>query len=201
MRLFRPLLFSRWIYPDCLFRIKAEKKSLCLTFDDGPDPGSTMKILNILEKNNTRAIFFCSGKAAEKYPELIKLIREKGHLVGNHGYEHLDGGKSPVNKYIENVAAAVPFTSGNLFRPPYGRLTPGQYKKLRDSYKIVLWDVMPYDFDISFGAENSYRILKRKIRPGSIIVFHDTPRSTVTMFLENFIIESISMGYDFSVIE
>lgn len=170
---------------------------MCLTFDDGPDPDSTIRILNILEKHKIKAIFFCKGKAAEKYPEIVDRIRSAGHIVGNHGYEHLNGWRCTTEKYLKNAESAVPFTSDLLFRPPYGRMRLGQYSRLKASFKIMFWDIMPYDFDESFGAENSLRILKKKIRPGSVIVLHDTPRSFVPSILNDFIIHTYAKGYKF----
>ena len=77
MRLFRPGFFAGWLYPEALFRIKTAEKILYLTFDDGPDPDSTPRLLDILEKYNIKALFFCDGRAAEKYPDLINLIRSR----------------------------------------------------------------------------------------------------------------------------
>ena len=131
MRFFRPCFVAGWIYPEALFRIKTTEKLLYLTFDDGPDPESTPVLLEILEKHNIKVIFFCNGRAAEKYPELIGQIKSQGHLIGNHGYNHLDGWRTSTEKYIADVENAAGFTSSDLFRPPYGRLSLGQYRKLK----------------------------------------------------------------------
>ncbi len=187
----------RRLYPDSLFRIRREEKVLCLTFDDGPDPASTPLLLQILSRRDIRAIFFCTGSAAERYPDLTELIRSGGHVIGNHGYRHLDGWKTSVEEYFENVSRAAPFTSGRLFRPPYGRLTPGQYRRLKESYEIVFWDIMPFDFDSRFGSRNSLKVLMRMIRPGAIIVLHDKPGSSVLLFLEEFIDRAAEAGYSF----
>jgi len=197
MRFFKPCFAAGWIYPNALFRIKTSEKLLFLTFDDGPDPESTPGLLEILKKYNIEAIFFCNGKAAEKYPEIIGQIKSQGHLIGNHGYNHLSGWRTSTEQYISDVEYAAGFTSSDLFRPPYGRLSLGQYRKLKDKYKIMFWDILPYDFDISFGVSSSLLILRKKIRPGSIIVFHDTPESSLLKFLEEFILFSKHEGYRF----
>lgn len=197
MRFFKPFFFTGWIYPKALFRINTSEKILSLTFDDGPHPGSTTELLEILKKYSIEAIFFCNGKAAEKYPEIIKQIKSQGHLIGNHGYSHLNGWETSTEQYISDVENADIFTSDDLFRPPYGRLKLGQYRKLKKKYKIIFWDIMPYDFDISFGVSNSIKILKKKIRPGSIIVFHDTPESGLLKIIEEFILFSKDEGYRF----
>jgi peptidoglycan/xylan/chitin deacetylase (PgdA/CDA1 family) len=196
MRLFRPGFLAAHLYPEALFRIKTAEKVLYLTFDDGPDPLSTSHLLGILRKHKISALFFCTGVAAEKYPELINQIRKEGHLAGNHGYNHYDGWKTDSGKYINDVNRASGLTSDKLFRPPFGRISFKQ-RKLLKSFKIVFWDIMAYDFDNSFGKEKSLNILKRKIRPGSIIVLHDTATSFANSILEEFINYALSEGYRF----
>jgi peptidoglycan/xylan/chitin deacetylase (PgdA/CDA1 family) len=200
MRLFRPCFFTGWLYPGALFRLKRSERSLCLTFDDGPDPGSTPELLDMLNNYNIKALFFCDGRAAEKYPELLRKIIINGHIIGNHGYSHLKGWTTSTDKYCDDINHASEFTSDNLFRPPYGRIRLNQFRRLRRQFRIVFWDLMPYDFDIRFGAEKSLSVLNRKVRPGSIIVLHDTPRSTMKYFLKDFIEISIRKGYKYVVI-
>ena len=197
MRLFRPCFLAGWFYPDAIFRIRTSDKVLCLTFDDGPDPASTPQILDILNKNNIKALFFCDGRAAEKYPDLIGKIKTAGHLVGNHGYTHLNGWITSLKRYITDITIAAPHTSSSLLRPPYGRLRLDQYIKLREKYKIVFWDIMPYDFDSRFGSRNSLHILKKKIGPGSIIVLHDNCKSNAPEFIDEFILFAKEKGYRF----
>ncbi|MCJ7446607.1 MAG: polysaccharide deacetylase family protein [Bacteroidales bacterium] len=199
MRLFRPCFFTAWFFPEIIFRIKTGDKILCLTFDDGPNPDSTPRILELLERHDIRAVFFCNGKAAEKYPDLVDSIKSKGHIIGNHGYDHLNGFFTSAAKYSSDVNYASGFTSGRLFRPPYGRLRFKQYRLLKKTYRIVLWDVMPYDFDNRFGREKALKLLKKKIRPGSIIVLHDNPGSTVMDFLNDFILFTLGEKYRFTL--
>jgi peptidoglycan/xylan/chitin deacetylase (PgdA/CDA1 family) len=200
MRHFRPCFLLHWLYPGALFRIRTSEKILSLTFDDGPDPGSTPALLDILDTMNIRALFFCSGRAAEKYPELVNEIKRREHIIGNHCYSHPDGWKIPVKKYCEDTEQASQFTSDTIFRPPYGRIRFSQYRYLKKSFRIVFWDIMSYDYDRSFGAERALRLLNRKIRPGSIVVLHDTSGSACNIFLLEFIKNSISKGYRFEVV-
>ncbi len=197
MRLFRPWLLSRCFYPEALFRIKTEEKILYLTFDDGPDPGSTPVMLKILDNHHVKAIFFCTGESGEKYPDLITAIRNNGHIIGNHGYSHLDGWKTSTKKYCDDMKDAAKVTSDRYFRPPYGHLRVNQYLKINKTCKIIFWDIMPYDFDKTFGADRSMNLLSERIRPGSVIVLHDTPGSTCKDFLKDFIECSINKGYRF----
>lgn len=199
MRLFRPPLPAKWLYPGAQFRIKSSGKSVYLSFDDGPNPGSTPELLEILRDRNIKAYFFCNGRAAEKYPLLVDDIRSAGHIIGNHGYNHLDGWKSQHRKYCDDVALASPFTSCRLFRPPYGRLKLSQFRELRKSYTVFFWDIMAYDFDKRFSPDKSLKLLIRKIRPGSIIVLHDSPGSSCMFFLKEFIEILLAGEYRFEL--
>jgi len=197
MRFFRPFCLSRLFYPGALFRLRTREKVLCLTFDDGPDPAITPKILDILEAHGLKAVFFCSGQLAERHPDLVSLIKSKGHAIGNHGYLHLDGWKTVSRVYLRNFSISADHTSTSLLRPPYGRIRPFQYRELAEKYKIVFWDLMPYDFDKKMTGANVLDILKKKIRPGSIIVLHDTVCSSVLSFLDEFVDYALANGYGF----
>lgn len=200
MRFFRPGFITSWQYPEAIFRMKTDEKLLCLTFDDGPHPDSTPQLLAVLDRYKVRALFFCDGRMTEKYPELVKLIISKGHITGNHGYMHLDGWRSSAKEYIEDISKADSFINSRLLRPPFGRIKRYQYRLLKESYKIVFWDIMPYDFDKSFGGDKSLETLKKRMRPGSIIVLHDTPSSSANKIIGDFIVYALSSGYKFDVI-
>ena len=197
MRLYRPGFPAYCLYSEAVFRVKTISRTLYLSFDDGPDPDSTPLILQILNKHNVPAVFFCKGMKAEKHPELLKKIHESGHLTGNHTYSHHDGWRTDSREYINNVLKASAVTSDILFRPPYGHLKFTQYRYLKKKFKIIFWDLMCYDFDTEFGKERSLALLKEKIRPGSVIVLHDTPSSSAIEFLEEFINYAIGIGYEF----
>jgi len=197
MRFYRPFFLLRLLYPKALFRLRTRDKVLCLTFDDGPDPGVTPLVLDILEAHGVKAVFFCRGQLAEKHPGLISLIKSKGHIIGNHGYHHLDGWKTVTRVYLRNFSISAAFTSKSLLRPPYGRIRHTQYRELSENYRIVFWDIMPYDFDSKMAGTKVLSILRKKIRPGSIIVMHDTIFSSVPSFLDEFIDYARTSGYGF----
>jgi len=197
MRFYRPFFLQRLLYSAALFRLRTSEKSLCLTFDDGPDPGSTPLILEILETRKVKAVFFCTGQLAERHPDLISLIKSKGHSIGNHGYHHLDGWKTVNRVYLRNFSISSDYTSKTLLRPPYGRIRPFQCRELAEKYRIVFWDLMPYDFDRKMTGAKVLDILKKKIRPGSIIVLHDTVCSSVLSFLDEFVDYALTTGYKF----
>ena len=201
MRLFRPGFIAGWLYPEAIFRIKTNEKVLYLTFDDGPDPDSTPELINLLYKYKIRGLFFVDGRAAERFPELVGQLLSGGHSVGNHGYSHYDGWRTSAEKYIEDVSKADGLINSRTFRPPFGRMKTSQYQKLKKKYKIVLWDIMPYDFDKKFGRGKSLQVLKKNIRPGSIIVLHDTPSSTANSILDEFVAFAFKTGYRFELID
>jgi peptidoglycan/xylan/chitin deacetylase (PgdA/CDA1 family) len=200
MRFYRPGFPACCLYPEAIFRVKTNDRILYLSFDDGPDPDSTPVLLGILKKHDIKAIFFCNGGKAEAHPELMKVILESGHVIGNHTYSHADGWRTPTTEYLNDISRASKFTSDKLFRPPYGHLKLRQYRILKKEYRIIFWDLMPYDFDVRFGKEKALYILKKKIRPGSIIVLHDKPSSSAIGFLEEFINYASEARYSFQVI-
>ncbi len=200
MRLFRPCFIAVLLYPRAVFRIRTTEKLLYLTFDDGPHPDSTPGLLQMLGKHSIKGMFFCNGKAAELYPQLVERIRSEGHMIGNHGFSHPDGWRTPARRYLEDVAKADSIVHSRFFRPPFGRMGIRQYRKLKDQYRIIMWDIMPYDFDKDFGRENSLKVLIKRVRPGSVIVLHDNPSSSANSFLEDFIAYAKEMGYRFGCI-
>ena len=200
MRLFRPGFPEGCLYPGSIFRVKTAEKVLYLTFDDGPDPVSTPSLLGILRNHGVKAIFFCSGNAAVKFPDLMNRITGEGHLIGNHSYSHCDGWRTGTTQYVDDVMKAAEFTSASLFRPPFGRMTLRQYFLLKKRFQIVFWDIMPYDFDNTFGSGKSLEMLKTKIRPGSVIVVHDSPSSCAELILDEFLSFAVEEGYKFEIL-
>jgi peptidoglycan/xylan/chitin deacetylase (PgdA/CDA1 family) len=153
--------------------MKTKEKLVYLTFDDGPTPVVTDKILDLLAVHNAKATFFCLGSQVEKHPELYQRILAEGHSVGNHGYMHLDGWKTTTQEYLDNVRRGSMHIKSRIFRPPYGRITQSQSMTLRNLYKIVLWDLMPGDFDERVDTTLCLDRIRKNIRPGSVLVLHD----------------------------
>jgi peptidoglycan/xylan/chitin deacetylase (PgdA/CDA1 family) len=189
------------IYPEAIYRIKGTGKRLFLTFDDGPDPVSTPVILDILSDHDVHATFFCTGSKVLASPGLLAQIAAAGHAIGNHGFGHLNGLKTPVRTYCSDIFRGRDITCSNLFRPPYGRLRVRQYRLLERSMRIVFWDIMPYDFDTRMSPESSYRILKQRIRPGSVIVLHDIPTGSAPVYLGRFIEMARQEGWSFGSLD
>jgi peptidoglycan/xylan/chitin deacetylase (PgdA/CDA1 family) len=189
------------IYPEAVYRINGMGKRLYLTFDDGPDPDSTPLILDILQSHDVNATFFCTGSKVLASPGLFGRVAAGGHTIGNHGFSHLNGLKTPIRTYCSDILRGRDITCSNLFRPPYGRLRVRQYRLLERSMQIVFWDLMPYDFDRKLAPEASYSILSQRIRPGSVIVLHDTASSSAAVYLGRFIDRALKEGYSFGSVD
>ncbi|WP_396198161.1 polysaccharide deacetylase family protein [Flavobacterium sp.] len=165
--------------------IPNSENTIYLTFDDGPTPEITERVLEILDKHHIKATFFCIGDNVRKHPEIVQKILSKQHSVGNHTYSHLKGWKTPTKTYISNSEACeiklnslFKIRNSKLFRPPYGKITPWQSYKLRKlGYKIIMWDVLSKDYDASISAEKCYENVIQNVSSGSIIVFHDSNKA------------------------
>lgn len=156
-------------------------KEVFLTFDDGPTPGVTERVLDILGHCGAGASFFCIGRNAERNPELIRRIRSEGHTIGNHTYSHLNGLKTNNRNYFKDIQLASTLIPSSLFRPPYGMIRPSQVRCLQDFYTIIMWDVMSYDYDARITSEQCLNNVLINIRPGSIVVFHDSLKAAERM--------------------
>ncbi len=171
-----PIKSPRWLrllYPQLLWHKNRKEQTLFLTFDDGPIPDVTPSVLKILKKYNIKATFFCVGENVYKYPEIFEQILQDGHAVGNHTYHHLKGWNTSKEDYIVNVEQCQKLTNSKLFRPPYGRGTRAQYKELKESYEIVMWDILSGDFDTAISPQQCLSNVIKHSTNGSIIVFHD----------------------------
>lgn len=169
------------IYPDCIWHVKTNKKVLYLTFDDGPIPDVTPFVLNELKKWDAKATFFCIGKNAEAQPEIFQRIINEGHAIGNHTYNHLNGWNCHDKEYLENIRhcaelleSKLKTQNSKLFRPPYGKLKPSQYAELKTGYKLIMWDVLSFDFDLKISAEKVLKNVLKHAEAGSIVVMHDS---------------------------
>ncbi|MBN2682238.1 MAG: polysaccharide deacetylase family protein, partial [Bacteroidales bacterium] len=133
------------IYPSAIWKIPVDKKTVFLSFDDGPHPEITPRVLDLLDSHNAQASFFCVGKNVEKYPGIYSEILKRGHVTGNHTFSHLNGWKTINKDYFEDIKKASQLIDSNLFRPPYGRIKTSQLWKLKKDYKIIMWDVLSMD--------------------------------------------------------
>lgn len=174
--LFQAPKFLKRLMPSLIWNLDQEA-DVFLTFDDGPTPGVTEWILNELSKHNAKATFFCLGKNAEQYPDLYQAIIDQGHKVGNHTYSHQKGWGMSLEAYVEDVDFGNQFLKTDLFRPPYGRITPSQARIISERYNIIMWDVLSRDYSSIVSPRQCLRNVTRHVKPGSIVVFHDSNKS------------------------
>lgn len=169
------------IFSNYVWDLPNNDKKIYLTFDDGPTPEITNWVLSELEKFEAKATFFCIGKNIEQYPEIYKKILDLGHAIGNHTYNHENGWKTSEENYIKSIQNSV-FSQQekklNLFRPPYGKITFSQARKLLNlGHRIIMWDVLSADFDTKISKEKCLENVVSNIKSGSIVVFHDSKKA------------------------
>ncbi|GJH41377.1 polysaccharide deacetylase [Capnocytophaga sp. HP1101] len=152
-------------------------KTVALTFDDGPSE-LTPAFLDLLQRYNAKAVFFCIGEQIEKYPEVIKRIQSEGHLIGNHTFTHqpknIVKSKALANEIrrTDEALARLGITTP-LFRPPYGITSPFVAKAIRvNRKKAVGWDVRSLD-TVIHDENKLFRRITRKLNNGNIILMHD----------------------------
>ena len=192
------------VYVKTFSRLPTKDKTIALTFDDGPHPEITPLILAILKKYNVEATFFCIGENIEKNRALAHKIVENGHLIGNHTNKHSfmfpfyssERMKMEIDACRNQINSVNPSGSPLLFRPPFGVTNPALKKALKNSgYKVIGWSIRSLDTII----KNSVLIVQRviiRIRPGSILLFHDSQTYTPEI-IERVIIFALKKGYTF----
>ena len=166
--------FIQRLFPNYTWTLPTTEKVLHLTFDDGPIPEVTPWVLDTLQQYDAKATFFCVGDNVRKHPEVLREVIAKGHAVGNHTFNHLNGWTTEPLPYFHNVRHCAQLLQSDLFRPPYGRLRPKQAQFLQRHYQIVMWDVLSGDFDPNLSKEDCLRNVTANAGPGSIVVFHDS---------------------------
>ena len=197
MRLFKSIL--QRLYPCGKCRVG---KAVYLTFDDGPIPEVTPKVLAILDRYGVKATFFMVGENIDKHPDVFEQVIKAGHAIGNHTYNHVKGWKYSTADYIANVQKFPKETK--LFRPPYGRTWLWQRMAVkRLGYEIYLWDVLTRDYNPRRTPEAMLKQIQRQTRPGSIINFHDSVKSNERMLatLPKAIEWLLAQGYELKTLD
>ena len=184
------------LYP---YGICRQGKAVYLTFDDGPIPEVTPKVLEVLDRYGVKATFFMVGENIDKHPEVFAQVVKGGHAIGNHTYNHMKGWKVSTRTYMANVAKweeAVlrnypkdyPAPALNRFRPPYGRTWVWERKAVAEK---------------GYNPEAMLAQIKRCTRPGSIINFHDSVKSNERMLatLPQAIEWLLAQGYELKTLD
>lgn len=193
--------YLKTVYPSLVWDIP-KSKTVYLTFDDGPVPGVTDKVLDILSAYQIKATFFCIGDNVVKHNNLFLRIQNEGHAIGNHTFHHLNGWKTENAIYVNDVFACAEKVETQLFRPPYGRIGFNQIQELKKHFTIVMWDVLSGDFDTTIDADACYQNVVNNVDDGSVIVFHDSLKALdrVLPALPKVIDTLLQQGYHFEPI-
>jgi len=178
-------------------------KVIYITFDDGPDKNTTHQILEILNKFGAKATFFCIGKKVEENPDIVKQIISVGHNIGNHSYNHKKVRFNKSQDFINNIEMCNIVLRSKLLRPPYGRISFRQIRLLRNKYKIILWSLLPGDFDKRISKEECLARSIKHTKSGTIIVFHDNlvAKDKVLYVLPKYIEHFTKIGYIFKALD
>lgn len=188
------------------WKINTDEKEIFLTFDDGPIPGLTPYVLEQLDEFGASATFFCVGDNVSRFPEIYKMVINQGHAVGNHTFNHLKAWSTNKTVYVENVQKCqnVLIEHGldqacPLFRPPHGQITPRVINALKQEYRIIMWDILSYDFSTANSPEKSLEKIIKMTRPGSIVVFHDNYKAEEKLkyVLPKYLLHFSKLGYSF----
>ena len=195
--------FFQKLFPKLTWKIPTVDKKLYLTFDDGPIPQITPWVLRQLAKYDAKATFFMVGENAANYPHLYHKVKEDGHAIGSHSYNHLSGWITENSTYYRNVAKCARQLSTKLYRPPYGRMRPKQANHLSGLYRIVMWDVLSGDFDTDISPKQCLQNVLDHAEAGSIIVFHDNIKAKERLYyaLPKVLKHYTDLGYRFEVLQ
>ncbi|MBE1443684.1 polysaccharide deacetylase family protein [Paenibacillus sp. OAS669] len=154
-------------------------RTVFLTFDDGPDPDYTPRLLDLLKRYQIRATFFVLGSKAVQYPELIMRMKEEGHLVGIHNYSHWTNAfMTPrrVRRQLNHAVGAIESITGEkpvYYRPPWGIINLFDFLLLKD-FRLVLWSLIVGDWRSRGGTVKIKHRLLSRFKDGAVIVLHDS---------------------------
>ena len=188
-----------------------------LTFDDGPIPDETPWVLEQLALFNAQATFFCVGQNLERYPDIARAALAAGHRVGNHTHHHRSAWATGRASYLADAAECqhiigelVGVRAGgtdyqpprSLFRPPYGRLTWPLLRDLRADYRVIMWSVLTRDYNPSLSPESCLRDTLATVRPGDVLVFHDSQKASARLrfVLPRVLAHLAGQGYQFATL-
>jgi peptidoglycan-N-acetylglucosamine deacetylase len=159
---------------------------IAMTFDDGPSATLTPKLLDLLAAHHIKVTFFVIGENVAEHPEVVARAAREGHEIGNHSWSHPNFAKmsdDAVRSQLRRTDDAIKNATGErptLMRPPYGSITAREKHWIYDEfgYRVILWDVDPYDWKRPGPAVVRNRILK-ETQPGSIVLSHDIHPGTI----------------------
>ncbi|WP_235782058.1 polysaccharide deacetylase family protein [Paenibacillus senegalensis] len=182
-----------------------DNKVVLLTFDDGPKHPDTLEpLLDTLDKFEAKAIFFVNGTRVEQNPELLQLIHERGQIIGNHSWDHINLKNEPadvIDQQVEKVQAIVEEVTGTVpqfFRPPHGAGNDYLRQKVREEGMLYMtWSNGSLDWDAS-ARDNPDAVVSNvleQLHPGSNILMHELPWTAEA--LEPLLTQLVELGYGF----
>jgi peptidoglycan/xylan/chitin deacetylase (PgdA/CDA1 family) len=194
------------LFGDYVARVDTEDRVVALTFDDGPDPTHTPRILTVLDQHHVKATFFMLGRNVERYPAVAREVLRRGHEIGNHSYSH----RKLVLMWPRRVRDEIERTdallrdigvSGEIpFRPPHAsKFIVLPYVLVKMKKLSVLGDVDPEEWKGHSASVMTASIL-RQVRPGSIIGLHDPLGAETLQTLQNILPALAAKGYRFETI-
>ncbi len=193
----------RGLFPNVVWDIRTRKRVIAMTFDDGPDPTFTPRVLEILHRYKITATFFLVGERARRFPELLQRVRDEGHGIGNHSdswRRTIQLGNDEFERDLLHAERSIgSCSSPKLFRPAGGLIRAGQIRVLRKhQYSVVLGSA--YAFDPYRPPEKYIEwAITRGFKHGAIIVLHDSggDRSNTVEALPSIIENAQAAGYRF----
>ena len=187
------------------------EKVLYLTFDCGYENGNTEKILDALHKHNAKATFFVVGHFLESAPDLVKRMKEEGHMVGNHTWHHPDmdtiAEEAKFREELDLVAAKYKEITGDelnhFYRPPQGKYNLNNLamaKKL--GYQTIFWSLAYVDWNVDAQPtkEEAFSKLTGRVHPGAVVLLHNTSKTNGEI-LDELLTKWEEMGYHFGTLE
>jgi peptidoglycan/xylan/chitin deacetylase (PgdA/CDA1 family) len=204
--LYNPPLIVKKLFNN--FYWQTSNNKILLTFDDGPNPGTSEKILYTLNKLKISSLHFCVGENLKRYHELVNNILNEGHVIGNHTYHHKTLTSLNSKEALEEIRSVNSLMNENhgynieYFRPPYGRINFKTKMIMNETgMKCVMWNLITYDYKndikrVKFSIDNY-------LQSNSIIILHDNNKSS------DFIVDSIkyiadtaaAKGFEFGAVE
>ncbi|MBP5319061.1 MAG: polysaccharide deacetylase family protein [Paludibacteraceae bacterium] len=169
------------VYLKALCRLPQTGRSVLLTFDDGPDPVQTAKVLDVLREHQLQALFFVVGERAQQCPDLLRQMVADGHLIGIHTWRHQSSfpmqSAAAIAEDLQRCCDTLQSITGQrpvLFRPPFGVTNPPIAKAVgRLGLKAVGWSIRSYDTVASRSRERVADRIFRRLKPGAILLLHD----------------------------
>lgn len=198
-----------FLFPKVWWKRPVRDKTIFLTFDDGPIPEVTEFVLAQLHQYAAKATFFCVGENVERYRGIAQQIAAAGHVLANHTYHHVKAWQYAPETYLQEVAhcqEVLQTTIGSskkpLFRPPHGQLTRAHLRMLIPTYQVVMWSSLTYDFDHTLLPEACLRKAISVIKPGSIVVMHDSLKAerNLRYVLPRLLRHFSDLGYSFQTL-